>query len=239
MRRLVAVLALLAAGAGFAVAALDDGEEPRGSTLEVVNEAWHCTAPVTTYGEVPVTVHVVFANAASASATFGDGVYLEDGCTGDGDAGNGCDLILEVDGDGGDLGPAHDGVKVKEGARDLVVCGHADCGRLAPGAHQDAVQVMGGDRIVFRGFRSGDVDARTYTCGGGGGGFFVSATNGSPEDVVCEGCEIVVRNQALNVEESLRSGARDSTFVAETPIRVRDDAVEPVNEGNEGIALGR
>jgi hypothetical protein len=48
---------------------------------------------------------------------------------------------------------------------------------------------------------------------------------------------MVAYNQGLRVDASLRSGARDSTFVAFHPIRVNmnGDAQYPVNVRNVGI----
>jgi hypothetical protein len=115
------------------------------------------------------------------------------------------------------------------------------CGRAQDGAHQDGVQINGGTRVRFYDFRSGDAVNREFTCWGAGGGFYPSATNGLPTDVVCTRCVVVNANQGLRVDNSLRSGARDSVFIANLPLRVNmnGDAVEPVNDNNQGIVIPR
>jgi hypothetical protein len=57
--------------------------------------------------------------------------------------------------------------------------------------------------------------------------------------VVCIRCVFVNANRGLRVDNSLRSGARDSVFIANLPLRVNmnGDALEPVNDNNQGIVI--
>ena len=52
---------------------------------------------------------------------------------------------------------------------------------------------------------------------------------------------MVNANQGLRVDTSLRSGARDSVFIASLPLRVNmnGDAVDPVDLNNQGIVIPR
>jgi hypothetical protein len=216
------------------------GDEPTPRTVITVNNArWDCSQPLSEYGPLPVLVEQTWNNNAAASSV-GDGVWIEPGCVGDGNPLT-IDLILHVNGNGTTIGPSDDGITVKQGARDLDITGHVDCGRLQNGAHQDGVQINGGTRVRFYDFRSGDAVHRKYTCWGAGGGFYPSATNGNPTDVVCVRCVMVNANQGLRVDASLRSGARDSVFIANLPLRVNmnGDAVDPVDHNNQGIVIPR
>ncbi len=216
------------------------GDEPTpGTVITVTNARWDCDKPLSEYGALPILVEQTWNNDLAASSV-GDGVWLEPGCVGDGDPVT-IDLILHINGNGTTIGPSDDGMTVKQGARDLDITGYVNCGRLQNGAHQDGVQINGGTRIRFYDFRSGDAVDRAYTCWGAGGGFYPSATNGNPTDVVCIRCVMVNANQGLRVDESLRSGARDSVFIASLPLRVNmnGDAVDPVDLNNQGIAIPR
>lgn len=217
---------------------LPEGETPR-TVITVTNARWDCDRPLTDYGPLPVLVDQTWNNDVAASSV-GDGVWLEAGCVGDGNPLT-IDLILHVNGNGSTIGPSDDGMTVKQGARDLDITGSVDCGRLQNDAHQDGVQINGGTRVRFYDFRSGDAVNRQYTCWGAGGGFYPSATNGNPTDVVCIRCVMVNANQGLRVDESLRSGARDSVFIASLPLRVNmnGDAVDPVDVNNQGIVIPR
>jgi hypothetical protein len=216
------------------------GTEPTPGTVITVNNArWDCNKALSSYGSLPILVEQTWNNNAAA-ASVGDGVWLEPGCVGDGNPAT-IDLILHVNGNGTTVGPSDDAVTVKQGARDVDVTGFINCGRAQNGAHQDGVQINGGTRVRFYDFRSGDAVNRRFTCWGAGGGFYPSSTNGLPTDVVCIRCVFVNANQGLRVDESLRSGARDSVFIANLPLRVNmnGDAVEPVNQNNQGIVIPR
>ena len=125
-----------------------------------------------------------------------DAVYLREDCTGR--IGR-----IEIDTWQGD------GVKVnvpEPAAHDLVVGGgYIRCHAHGPGGHQDGIQVMSGERITFENLEircSSDPNAQ----------FYVSALEpGMPTDVVCDGCLLGSgAAQTLFIDESVRSGARDT-----------------------------
>jgi hypothetical protein len=216
------------------------GTEPTPRTvITVTNARWDCNKPLTEYGELPILVEQTWNNDAAASSV-GDGVWLEPGCVGDGNPAT-IDLILHVNGNGTTVGPSDDAMTVKQGARDIDITGYVNCGRAQNGAHQDGVQINGGTRVRFYDFRSGDAVNRKFTCWGAGGGFYPSSTNGLPTDVVCIRCVFVNANQGLRVDNSVRSGARDSVFIANLPLRINmnGDAVDPVDVNNQGIVIPR
>ena len=216
-----------------------DTEPTPRTVITATNARWDCNRPLSEYGPLPILVEQTWNNNMAASSV-GDGVWIEPGCIGDGNPLT-IDLILHINGNGTTIGPSDDGMTVKQGARDLDITGYVNCGRLQDGAHQDGVQINGGTRIRFYDFRSGDAVDRKYTCWGAGGGFYPSATNGNPTDVVCIRCVMVNANQGLRVDASLRSGARDSVFIASLPLRVNmnGDAVDPVDLNNQGIVIPR
>jgi hypothetical protein len=201
----------------------------------VSNQVWKCNQPLASYGRLPITVDQTWDNNLAAQADVADGVWLESGCTGDNDPST-IDLILNVRGNGADVGTSDDAVTVKQGAHDIQITGRIDCGAIRNGAHQDGVQINGGTRITFYDLHSGDPSTRKFTCWGAGGLFYPSSTNGYPTDVLCVRCVMVGYNQGLRVDDSLRSGARDSTFMSRIPIAVNrnGDAESPVNDNNAG-----
>ena len=195
-----------------------------------------CNRPLSQYGRLPITIDHTWDNNRSGSANPADSIWLESGCTGDSDPST-IDLILNVRGDGAGSGTADDAVTLKQGAHDIQITGRIDCGLRRNGMHQDGVQINGGTRVTFYDLRSGDPSTRKYTCHGAGGLFYPSSTNGYPTDVVCVRCVMVGFNQGLRVDDSLRSGARDSTFMSRLPIVVNQngDAESPVNVNNTAI----
>ena len=201
-----------------------------GGSSITTHSFWDCTAPVASYGALPLTVHVIVPN----TSTFG--AALDSGCTGDGNP-NTVDLILDVQGNGADIGPNDDALKVR-GAASLEVSGHVDCGARAAGAHQDGVQVQRGHDVTFEGLTTGSRADGSWTCNGSGGAFFVSAVGGDSEvtNVVCDGCQMVTANQGLGINSGVASGARNSYFrsVRATPCRVVG-GIGPVNENNTCI----
>jgi hypothetical protein len=105
-----------------------------------------------------------------------------------------------------------DGIKVQNSsqnaAHDLVVeGGYVECHAMAPAAHQDAVQAMGGARLTFRNM--------TFDCLGNSNFFVNRGGSGAttPTDVVCEGCTLGPRSSTtIRVNVATRSGARGSHF---------------------------
>jgi hypothetical protein len=124
-----------------------------------------------------------------------------------------------------------DGIKVSDGAHDLVIEGGSiECRGQNPGSHQDGVQAMGGRRITFRDLR---VDCPTRSSG-----FFVrhggTAGEDLPTDVVCEGCVLLGGSYSLRLNESVRSGARNSTICEGRfgAVKILEGAIDPVYERN-------
>ncbi|HEU4449886.1 MAG TPA: hypothetical protein VFR63_07910 [Gaiellaceae bacterium] len=192
--------------------------------------SWQCTGALRRYGRLPIKVVSRIPNPGR-----GDAIRLI-GCRGDGDPKT-VDLILDVRGNGRGVGTAYDAVKVGQSSHDLVITGRANCGRSGA-IHQDAVQVMSGERIKFVRFRSGNPREHRWTCWGAGGGFFISHVNGTrPNRVVCVRCRIAAYNQSMRVHSSVRSGARRSIFgfVRSHGIVIMREAVRPVNERNRVI----
>ncbi|MCC6222809.1 MAG: hypothetical protein IT201_04890 [Thermoleophilia bacterium] len=198
-----------------------------GTLIVVTDREWACRGPLSAFGELPITV---VSEVSNATGGF-DAIRLS-GCYGDGDPST-IDLILDVRGNGRDRGVKRDGVKIGGDTHDIEITGRVDCGARDPSVHQDAVQVMYGHNITFRGLVSGNVSGGTWTCVGSGGAFFAQQAKGPISDVVCEGCSMAVYHQGLNIGSSLRSGARYSTFATVNgPLSSLGEATDPVNVGN-------
>jgi hypothetical protein len=193
---------------------------------------WQCNGSLRRYGRLPIKVVSRIRNPGRA-----DAIKLF-GCFGDGNPST-VDLILDVRGNRRGIGTGYDAVKIGHSAHDLVITGRANCGRRAPGAHQDGVQVMSGRRIKFRDFRSGAPRKGWWTCWGAGGGFFVAhVQEWIPYRVVCVRCRIANYNQSMRIHDSIRSGARYSIFsyVRAAPgLVIGPEAVRPVNVRNRVI----
>jgi hypothetical protein len=179
----------------------------------LVNESWTCTGPVN-LSLVKVTMRVGTADA----------IHLREDCSG---------RIGRIEVQTW----AADGLKINApapAAHDLVIeGGYIRCyGKGDPDIHQDGIQVMGGTRITVRNV---EVNCNTNP----NGQFFVSAANGGrPTDVVCENC-VLGKGAAstLRIEESLRSGARN-TIVCEGRYHAmvyEGGAQQPVNQNNTVI----
>jgi hypothetical protein len=127
-----------------------------------------------------------------------------------------------------------DGVKVTAGSYDLVVeKGTIECVEQKIGGHQDGVQAMGGTRITFKNLR---VDCPTRSSG-----FFVREGGRGdelPTEVVCEDCWIRGGGYSVRVNESVRSGVRNSTVCAGEfgGIKILEGAVDPVERGNSVVS---
>jgi hypothetical protein len=153
----------------------------------LTNQAWTCNGPVN-LALVKVTM----------TTNDSDAVRLAPGCTG---------RIGRIEIDTW----KQDGIKVQNQpnpAHDLVVeGGYVKCHAMTTGAHQDAVQAMGGSRLTFRNM--------TFDCLGNSNFFVNRAGSGAtrPTDVVCENCTLGPRSSTtIRVNEATRSGARNSSF---------------------------
>lgn len=202
---------------------------------------WRCTRQY----DWPIRVNTNVPNNAGGNIN-GD-VQLDTGCNARNAGGQDgrCDLYLNINGNGGNLGSASDGM-VLRGARDLDICGvrgqtDLDCG--AGASHKDGVQQNFATNVHFWEFQSGDWLRKRSTCHGSGAIFYVSALNGASSltNVVCHYCVMVgglpgmPGGVGLHLGLSTRSGARDSCFmgrVGDRGIRIQGNSISPVNVNN-------
>jgi hypothetical protein len=164
--------------------------EPEPGTLIETTQPWSCTGPLAAFGPPPIKVVSTIQNPGNDNA-----INLR-GCYGDGDPAT-VDLILDVRGNGADLGTAYDAVRIGLDAHDLVVTGNVECGarHTDPSIHQDIVQALSGTRVTFVDFTSGDPFTGRWTCWGAGGGWYVTWANGAiPTDLVCLRCALATYN---------------------------------------------
>lgn len=208
-----AAAALLACSAAVLLAGCgggeDEGFDPAAGTIELVDRGWYCS------GEVDLDRLKVTIESEDV-----DAIHLGRGCTG---------RIGEIE----VIQHRLDGVKVSEGAHDVVIeRGTVACLDQKPGSHQDGVQVMGGRRITFLDLR---VECPTRSSGlfirlGGRG-------EELPTDVVCDGCHILGGGYSVRVNESVRSGVRNSTLCEGGfgALKILDGAVDPVDDGNRRV----
>ena len=214
----------------------DPDPEPTPGTVITTNRPWSCSGSLASFGPLPIKVVSTIANA---SANDNDNAINLRGCYGDGNPAT-IDLILDVRGNGADVGTSYDVVRIGQNAHDLVVTGNAECGARSsnPSIHQDIVQALSGARITFVDFTSGDPFTGRWTCWGAGGGWYITWANaGIPTDLICLRCILATYNQNLRIGESVRSGARDSVFGYSRSygIFVETVAQSPVNENNRVI----
>ena len=194
-----------------------------GSTLTFRDAQFTCDRPLASYGRLPLKVVMEYTPGRVFN---GNGaVDLITGCLGDGNAST-IDLIVDVRGDGRTYGPGQDALKVRLGAAEIQLTGHADCGPRAGGAHQDGIQLQGGRDITFVDFTVGNYDAGLSTCQGAGGAFFYSGANGnSPQDTH------VIRGQYIGCNHSLFIGGGTGS-VSDARFRSgRTDGSDPVCTG--------
>ena len=195
--------------------------------------SWTCRGPLRNYGRLPIKIISNIRNPGDS-----DAIRLI-GCIGDGNART-VDLILDVNGNRRNLGTAYDAVRIGQNSRGLVVTGDVECGRRHrnPSIHQDIVQALSGRNIIFRNFTSGRPFYGWWTCWGAGGGWYVTWANGSiPTNLVCDRCRLATYNQNLRIDESVRSGARNSVFGFHRSygIFIGPEARQPVNRNNRVI----
>ena len=208
-------------------------EETPGTTIRT-GDTWVCEGPLEDYGELPITVRSRMDNGVARPRPAEAVILSGPDCTGDGDPQT-IDLVLEIEGNGAELGPASSAVKVKLGAHDIQISGFANCGAAADGVQQSAIHVMLGYRITFADFDVGDLETEEATCRGTWGTFVIeerSRKDPEPEDVVCVRCTLVSGDRALYIGRSLRSGSRHSIFISERNLFVASGAEEPVTVAN-------
>ncbi len=213
----VVVTAMLA-GAGPASAG-----GPLTGSITLVDKGWTCTGPVAlTSVSVTMTKNLVAPLRGQGNV---DAVHIHSGCTGS----IGKLTVVQYQGDG---------VKVGQGAHDLVIeSGSVSCFQHAAGKHQDGVQVMGGRNIVFRNF--------TVQCqSSNNAAFFINKGTTSsevPTNVLCDGCFLSGGGITVRIYDSVSSGVRNSTIVAGhlAPLHInKGSAVDPINVNNSVVAAG-
>jgi Ca2+-binding RTX toxin-like protein len=182
---------------------------PSGQRVELVDEPWICVGRVN-LDLVRVTMRT----------NREDAIQLRTGCTG---------RIGRVEIETWTA----DGIKVNApppAAHDLVIYGGTiRCRERHGGAHNDGIQVMGGERLSFRRLE--------INCNAGPNAqFFVAgAQGGMPTDVVCESCFLGSgAAQTLFIADSVRSGARNTLVCPGRfqAVRIDGAAESPVNARN-------
>lgn len=183
-----------------------------GQNVVISNGSWSCDGPVD-------------LDLVKVTSPSGDAISLGSGCTG---------RIGRIEVDTWTL----DGVKIQNQsnpAHDLVIeGGYVTCHDISPGAHQDAVQAMGGARITFLNV--------TFDCLGNSNFFVNEAGSGAttPTDIVCDGCTFGAKSSTtVRVNVSVRSGVRNSAGCVgrnvNEPFYFTDAAVSPINTGNRQL----
>jgi hypothetical protein len=213
MLRLLLAAAILAAPSA---AAADGGPK----TIVQTNKTWVCSSAVEL-----TSVTVTMTPAASGTGDARDAVHLQPGCTG---------TIGRID----ITTSVADGIKVAAGVHDLVVGGgKIRCLAKSPVLHQDGIQVLGGDRITFKGM---DVSCGRPDASLVNSNMFINMAGRSttpPTDVVCDSCTFGGdAAHTVLVQNSIRSGVLNSTLCrAKYPnltLTIGSAAVDPVNTGN-------
>ena len=211
---------LLLAGCGSGSRKSGPSPEPVGTrhhgvlagTIVLHDKTWNCRGPVQL-----ALVRIELSDSGK------DAVHLDPGCTG-------TIRRLEIPGDGGTRGPGGDGVKVHAGAHDLVVLGGTiDCGAKVKHKHQDAIQAMGGTRVVFHEIVSrGCANSFMFVNTGRGG-------RQVPRGIQCIDCTASTNNYSIFVGSSVDSGAVGGSFRSRVPPHATPHAVSPTVVGNSWI----
>lgn len=192
-------------------------------SINLVNKQWVCSGPVN-LDSVTVTMNAD-ATGPLQGAGNTDAVHIHSGCTGR----IGKLTVVQYLGDG---------IKVGQGAHDIVVeGGSVRCYGHAPGKHQDGVQVMGGSNILFK-----QLDVQCQTANNAA--FFLNqGTNSSqaPSGVICDACVLSGGGITVRIYHSVGSGVRNSVIVAGhlSPLRIdKVSAVNPVDVNNTILPTG-
>ena len=213
------------------------------TTLSFTDKYWVCSAPISSYGQLPVRVVLNFTK--NYVPPQGSGVVqLSNGCTGDSNS-TSIDLMLDVRGNGKTQGAGDDAIRItyhSPGARNLQITGKANCGKKQANRHQDGIQALGGTDITFAGFELGDYDAGYATCQGAGAGlFYSSADNVSPKNMKIVGGKYIACNRAVRdgniratgsiVNAKFRSHRNLNTTVPSVPGLCQDGSGGPYAQG--------
>lgn len=182
---------------------------PTGQQVMLDGESWECD------GHVDLDL-------VKVSNPSRDAIQLGSGCTG---------RIRRIEVDTS----SKDGVKIQNQenpAHDIVIeGGYVRCTAIEDGAHQDAVQAMGGRNIIFRNVEFDCLGNSNFFVNRGGSG----AT--TPTDIVCEGCRFGPSSATtVRVNNAIRSGVRSSRICVgrrvDDPIYFSENTVGPVDVGN-------
>ena len=128
-----------------------------------------------------------------------------------------------------------DGVKIQNQenpAHDLVIeSGYVRCTGIEPGAHQDAVQAMGGANITFWNVEFDCLGNSNFFVNRGGSGA------STPTNIVCDGCRFGPSSSTtVRVNNAVRSGVRNSRVCVgrrvDDAIYFSENVVGPVDVGN-------
>lgn len=166
-----------------------------GTTIAVTNQGWHCSRPLSSYGALPIKI------ISSSTTAWSDAgaVTVNSGCIGPSVVDTSVHLIVDIRGGGprSSAGPGMDAFKTRGNPQNINITGSIQCGRRAPAAHQDSIQIQGGTNITFVNVEAGgNYDAGTSTCMGAGGGPFYSLNGITNVDIL--GGKYISCNHALN-----------------------------------------
>lgn len=191
---------------------VEDPPLPPPSGVSVIQDSsWTCT------GRVDLDLLKITMRPGSEAA---DAVYLRKDCSG---------VIRRIEIETW----IADGVKINApapAAHDLLIGGgYIRCFDRLPAAHQDGVQILGGERITFRNV---EINCNSNP----NAQFFVTGTaGGMPTDVVCDRCFLGFgAASTIAIGQSIRSGVRNSLVCPGRfrPINLTSNAVDPVLTGN-------
>ena len=185
-----------------------------GTLIEVTNQQWRCTRPLSSYGTLPLKV-VARWSIVTTSANIA--VSADTGC--DNPPGQAVNLIVDAGPDGN--GQISDVFKTRgsPGPSNLVVTGRFDCGVRVEGDHQDGIQLQasGPGTVFVNAEVGGDYDVGEPNCQGAGGALFYSMRD--PQTLILGGTFLSCR-AGISVfpgEAGPGSGARHARFRARGP----------------------
>ena len=220
LRRLLAVLAIIAAGSIAAIVPSALGTSSNApaaaltGTVSVTDQQWYCRGPVNL-----TSVTVVIKNAQT------DAIHLAAGCTGT----IGKVTVVQYHGDGIIVGP---------GSHDLTIGGGSiRCYGHDVGKHQDGIQAMGGQKITFNGLDDQCMSANNSAIFINEGGNNIQL----PTDITCVSCYFAGGGYPVRIATSLRSGIRGSRICAGKFGTVRISpgvAQSPLNVGTVLVKAG-
>lgn len=158
-----------------------------GTLIQLTGKSWTCNRNLALYGTLPIRVEIREGTTTPAQWTGANAgkIILSNGCTqpaADYAAGK-VDLIGWTDGQGPKVDPYGNGQDALKyngsvGPHDLIWTVEAQCGKIAPQAHQDGLQMQAGNHVTLVNGTIGNWDDGLATCAGAGGSVFYSSANG-------------------------------------------------------------